>query len=41
MVDRAKTLLCEALDADSIGLKEVKMGVFIFRLFIFVSPFNL
>lgn len=22
-MDRAKTLLCEALDADSIGLKEV------------------
>ncbi len=26
MDNRAKTLICEALDADSIDLKEVKVG---------------
>ena len=32
-MDRAKTLICEALDADTIGLKEVKKTPPILALF--------
>ena len=37
LMDRAKTLICEALDADTIGLKEVK----IFQFFALCNNFTL
>ena len=35
-MDRAKTLICEALDADTIGLKEVNIFQF-FALYVIIS----
>ena len=36
LMDRAKTLICEALDADTIGLKEVK----VFKFYVLSNNFN-